>query len=244
MTEQPTTLPATGSFPATPWTMVAESSGDSAEGREALARVCRLYWQPLCEFVRRSGRGAEEPEDVTQGFFQHLLSGTALEKADRTRGRLRSWLLGMMKIYMASQWRRQEAVKRGGGMERVDFAVALDQAAGTGEDALPPDLAYERRWAVTLLEKSLAALAAEQERHGRAEAFAVLGDFLSWNGGGTSYEEVATQLGWSHSAVASAIFRLRKRFRELLRTEVAATVASPDDVEEELRHLRTVFQRT
>ena len=230
-------------FPATPWTQVSNACGDDTLARSSLENICRLYWAPLYAFARRNGMNPEEAEDVTQALFMHLLSDTSLRHADRTKGKLRSYLLGAIKNFIIN-WRRAEnTIKRGGRLERVDFDASEVEAvcADGRQDGLTPDAFFERRWAVALLDHAMRDLENEQLRSGKANTFAVLSEYLMMHGKEADHSIAARKLNMNDGAVRVAVHRLRKRFRELVRFHVAATVGSEDEVDDELRHLLSLY---
>jgi RNA polymerase sigma-70 factor (ECF subfamily) len=232
-----------GQFPATPWTQITQACGEDTIARASLEGICRLYWAPLYAFARRNGMSPEESEDITQAFFMHLLSDLTLQNADRTKGKLRSYLLGALKNFILN-WRRAEnTVKRGGRLERVDFDTReVEAVCATGrQDGLSPDAFFERRWAVTLLDHAMRDLEMEQLRSGKANAFAVLSEYLTMHGKEADHSIAARKLGMSDGSVRVAVHRLRKRFRELVRFHVAATVGSEEEVDDELRHLLSLY---
>ena len=231
-----------GQFPETPWTQVRWSGGEDTRARASLEVLCRLYWVPLYAFARRQSLSPAEAEDVTQSFFMHLLAGDAIANANQEKGRLRSFLLGALKHFI-SNWRRAEAtVKRGGRFLRVEFDTGeVEAVCAQREDGLSPDEFYERRWAVALLDHALKDLELEHARAGKAEQFAVLSEYLLVHGKDAQHAEAAAKLGMTEGAARVAVHRLRKRFRERLREHVAATVGSEAEVDDELRHLLSLY---
>ena len=232
-----------GQFPVTSWTQVTLAQGKDTTAQASLEIFCRLYWAPLYAFARRNGLSSEEAEDITQSFFVHLLEDEKLKKADREKGRLRSYLLGALKNFM-NNWRRAEKTeKRGGRLQRVEFdATEMEAICGSGnQDGLTPDAFFERRWAVTLLDLAMRDLEAEQIRNHKGEAFSVLADYLMLHGKEADHSVAAEKLGMSEGSVRVAVHRLRKRYRELVRLHVAATVSSEAEVDEELRHLLSLY---
>jgi RNA polymerase sigma factor (sigma-70 family) len=231
-------------FATTQWSVVLAAQGQSPGANEALEKLCRTYWWPLYGFVRRNGYTPEEAQDLTQGFFALLLERRDLDVVRREKGRLRSYLLVSLKNFLAKARRRELAVKRGEGQALVplDELLARERADLEPADTLSADRIYERRWALTLLEQVLARLENEYRAAGNAELFDYLKEFLSDEPGRRSQAEVATELGMTENAVKQAFHRLRQRYRQLLRGEIAQTVAVPGDVEDELRHFISVLQ--
>jgi RNA polymerase sigma-70 factor (ECF subfamily) len=226
-------------FATTHWSVVlAVGQGDPARARAALERLCQSYWYPLYAFVRRSGKSPHDAEDLVQSFFTVCLEKEYLAAADRERGRFRSFLLLMLKRFLANEYHKSIAAKRGGARRPVelDALAAEERYALEPVDRLSADKLYERRWALTLLEQALARLQQEQVEARRGELFQQLKVFLT-GGGGPSYAEIATQLGLTEGAVKVAVHRLRQRYRLLLEDELANTVSSPSEVEAERQHL-------
>ena len=230
-------------FCTTHWSVVltAGQTGLPQAG-EALERLCRTYWYPLYVFVRRQGHSPEDAQDLTQDFFSRLLEKNYLEKADRNRGRFRTFLLGSLKNFIVNEWKRAGRLKRGGGLEfrSIDSSDAEGRYADDPATESNPDAAYEQRWAVTLIEHVLAILQKEFNAVGKTRLYEELKGFIWGDKSTASYAEIAGQLRLTEGAVKVAVHRLRQRFRELLRTEVAHTVAHPADIDGELRHLISV----
>ena len=233
--------PARSQFGDTRWSVVlAAQSGDDGDVRAALAELCRAYWYPLYAFVRRSGHSPEEAEDLTQEFFARLLEKDWLAGVDRAKGRFRAFLLAAMKHFLANEWRRTQTQKRGGGT----IAVPLDaeeRYACEPVDAFTPETLYERRWALTVIENVFAALRTEMEKVGKRELFETLKDLLSPDARHISYAEAGARLGLGEDAVKMTIYRLRKRYRDLLRAHIAATVGTSGEIDAEIRDLFRVF---
>jgi RNA polymerase sigma-70 factor (ECF subfamily) len=231
-------------FTTTQWSVVLTAQERSPAADEALEKLCRTYWWPLYGFVRRNGYGPEESQDLTQGFFALLLERRDFDVVRREKGRLRSYLLVSLKNFLAKARRRELTVKRGEGRALVplDELVAREHADLEPADNLTADKIYERRWALTLLEQVLARLETEYRDAGNGKLFDYLKEFLSDEPGRRSQAEAAAELGVTENAVKQAFHRLRRRYRELLRDEIAQTVAVPGDVEEELRHFISVLQ--
>ena len=231
-------------FVSTRWTVVVEagaSSAASAEALSALSQLCQIYWRPLYIFLRKQGYGSEDAQDLTQGFFAHLIESRAYARADPEKGRFRSFLLGVLKHFVADTRDRERAVKRGGGIipEKLD-----DQAIADAEGQIArasrwqADEVYDREWAATLLRQALDRLAQECALAGKPELFGYLKPYLAVTEESTiAYEEMARR---SHRPVAtlrSDVARLRRRYRLILREEVRDTVLDDTDVDEELRYL-------
>jgi len=223
----------------THWSVVLAAGKSEASGpQSALESLCRAYWYPLYAYVRRRGRSVEDAQDLTQEFFARLLAGNWVGDADRAKGRFRTFLLTALERFLANEWRRGHARKRGGGAEWVPLDTTLAESrycADTG-NALTADRLYDRQWARALLERVLQRLEAEQQSLGKGTAFAVLSPLLTAERGAIPYGEIAAKLGLTETAARMAVHRLRRRFREVFRDEIAQTVAGPGEVEEEIRH--------
>jgi RNA polymerase sigma-70 factor (ECF subfamily) len=227
-------------FATTRWSLVlAARRRSTAESRQALAALCAAYWSPLYAYIRRRGFQIDEAQDLTQEFFARMLEKQSLEHVSREKGRFRAFLLASLKNFLANYRRDERALKRrpAGGIMSLDFAAAEERYRLEPLDRLTPEKLYERRWALALLEQTLARLQAEYEVSGKAIVFERLKPYLSAGREANSYAEAAADLDMSEGAVKVAVHRLRRRYRELLRREVAQTVADPDDLEEELRSL-------
>lgn len=227
-------------FVTTRWSVVRSArSMDSPEAARALEQLCGTYWFPLYAHVRRLGHGPDDAADLTQAFFARLLEKDGLSSADRERGQFRSFLLGALKHFLTNEWDRAKAKKRGGHLQ----IVPLDPPAGEERLQLEPatqttpDREFDRRWALALLDTVLALLAQEYSAAGKEGLFTVLKETLGASRSEVSQRELAKALGMSEGAVRVASHRLRRRYRELLREEIAQTVTTPADVEDELRHL-------
>jgi RNA polymerase sigma factor (sigma-70 family) len=227
-------------FATTRWSEVlAAGKGDSRQGHAALAHLCETYWYPLYAFVRRRGLSPEDAQDSTQEFFARLLAGNWVSDADPAKGRFRTFLLTALNRFLANEWDRAHAQKRGGGALSMPLDTELAETryrADTKPEA-PPDHLYDRQWAMTLLDRALSRLEAEHQRLGKTTEFAVLSPALTAERGDISYATLAAQLDLSETATRMAVHRLRKRFRQVFREEIAQTVAKPDEVEAEIRHL-------
>lgn len=219
----------TSSFHATNWTLVLRSRGEGEPAKAALSDLCAAYYEPVVAFLRREGRDDDAARELAHGFFESVLTG-GVGAPEPGRGRFRSYLLGALKHFLSKRRDAARAEKRGGGAEHVEIT---DAAAVSADDAL----AFDRDWALALIARALAALGAEHA--GNPDVFAAL---KPWLDGGTelSQADVARSLGISGTAVKVAIHRLRVRFRELIRQEIAATLDDPADAADELRHLIAV----
>jgi RNA polymerase sigma-70 factor (ECF subfamily) len=219
--------------------VLAAGRSDTTRAHDALAKLCQTYWYPLYAYVRRRGRSPEDAQDLTQEFFARLLAGNWVGDADRTKGRFRTFLLTALNRFLANEWDRARTQKRGGGAVSVplDTEVAESRYCADTKNALAPDRLYDRQWAMTLLDRALTRLEAEHQRSGKAAQFAVLSPALTAERGDIPYATIATQLSLGETAARMAVHRLRKRFREVFREEIAQTVADPDTIEQEIRHL-------
>ena len=225
--------PDNSAFSPTRWTLVVQAQGRTPEARAALSDLCAAYYSPVQEFIRQWLRGADKADDLTQEFFAQLLARGGVDGADRERGKFRSFLLGAVKHFLSHAREREQSLKRGGGREIHPLDAASDAVP---DPALPPDAAFDRHWALTLLSRALNSLEDQFTADGKAETFKVLKPWLSGDAD-TPQSTAATALGLSDTAVKVAIHRLRQRFRQQLRTELATTLDSAEMVEEEMGHL-------
>lgn len=231
---------ASPQFFTTRWSQVLLAvESDSPDSSEALEALCRAYWFPLYAFARRQGRGAHDAQDLTQEFFARLLEKDWLRLADRKMGRFRTFLLVIFKRFLANEWDKERALKRGGGQAPVplDTTIAESRLAADPGASLSADRDYERRWARALLDQSIADLRAEFEKKGQADQFEALKGYLTADRGDIPYENVAVVLNQSTAGARSAVHRLRKRFRELFRQQITNTVSDPGDVDDEVRQV-------
>jgi len=206
--------------------------------RRAMGELVQTYWFPLYAYLRRRGSAPAQAEDLVQGFFARLLEKDALAMVDRERGKFRSFLLASLQNFLANEWDKSRAAKRGGGAEIValDALEAEARYAAEPVDSMTPERVFERRWALAVLDQVLARLREDYAQRDQAEIFAALEHVLT-AGDGESYGEIGRRLGMTESAVKVAAHRLRRRYRELLREEIAQTVSQPDLVEEEIKQL-------
>jgi DNA-directed RNA polymerase specialized sigma24 family protein len=211
----------------------------SPDSTAALESLCRTYWYPVYAFVRRRGFTPHDAQDLTQEFFSRLLRRNTFADADSGKGRFRSFLLGALKHFLADEWDKARAEKRGGRCETFSLDALEPEARYALEPAtdLSPEGIFDRRWAATLLEQALGRLREEFTTAGKARQFDLLKPFLPSDAGPGGYDSITVQLETSANTIAVAVHRLRQRYRELVRAEIAHTVAGPDGIEEELRGL-------
>jgi RNA polymerase sigma-70 factor (ECF subfamily) len=233
-------------FVTTHWSVVLTARrSDTTRAQAALARLCQAYWYPLYAYVRRRGYAAHDAQDLTQEFFARLLEQNWLAQADRERGRFRTFLLAALSHFLANEWDKARAQKRGGAVQFVPLQLDSAETRYGQEPADPvtPEQCFERRWAVALLEEVLNRLREEHLAAGTAEMFDVLKPCLVGDRQAQPYAALATQLGMTEGAVKVAVHRLRQRYRQLLREEIANTVATPEEVTDEMHHLFAVLAR-
>ena len=226
-------------FTTTHWSVVLEAQGESPAAQDALESLCRVYWRPIYSFVRREGVRPEEAKDFTQGFFALILRRKDFQSVRQEKGRLRSFLLASLKHFMANERRDAAAIKRGGGQTLIplDGIASDDSDEFYRSDMLSADLLYDRRWAFTVLDRVFARLREESQRSPNAPLLERLNTLLSDEPERPSQAEIGREFGMTENAVKQAFHRLRQRYRQLLREEVAQTVATPAEIEDELRHL-------
>ncbi|MBI3417635.1 MAG: sigma-70 family RNA polymerase sigma factor [Verrucomicrobia bacterium] len=247
MTTQPTTAPADGNFATTRWTQVLRARGETVEAQKALSELCEAYWTPVFRFLRREGRDEDTARELTQEFFARLIARHGLATVQQGRGRFRSFLLGAVKHFLADMRDHERRLKRGGG------ATPEPLASGNGTEtelqisdpsAAVPDTFFDRQWAFTVMERGLVAVEREFESEGKRDQFAVLKPWLVGETEALPQAEAARRLDLTEGAVKVAIHRLRKRFRELIRAEIAQTIDDPVRLDEELRYLVEVLSAT
>ncbi len=231
-------------FTTTHWSVVLEAQGESPAAQEALEKLCRTYWRPIFAFLRRQGRPPIEAEDITQGFFAQLLERGSLNSVRKEKGRLRSFLLGGLRLFLADEHRRAMAIKRGSGLRPIPLEElrADEWSEMEPADRMTADMIYERRWALTVLERVLSRLKDEYGSAGNAALFDALKQLLPDEPGSPSQAEIAARLGMTENAVRQAFYRFRQRYQGLLREEIGNTVATPGDIEDELRHLIAMLE--
>ena len=231
-------------FVTTRWSVVLAAQDKSApDSAAALETLCRAYWYPLYAYVRGAGRSPHDAQDLTQEFFARLLAQDWLRVVAPEKGRFRTFLLVAMKRFLANEWHRDMAQKRGAGRQALSLDTAEAEHRFAAEPPLAPDQLYERRWAMTLLDESLARLEQEFTRVGKTEEFNCLKEWLTAERGGIPYKQIAEALGATEGAARVAVHRLRKQFRASFCQTIAQTVAAEEDVEAEMRHLVSVLSR-
>lgn len=233
-------------FATTHWSVVAASALDNDAAQAALTQLCQDYWPPLYSFVRRRGYTPEDAQDMVQGFFAYLLETKTHARAERARGKFRSFLLAALKHYLADTWDRERAHKRGGGYQVVllDEEIGAIEAMQANESALTrldEEQSYNRHWATSLVSHALERLRKESSVGAKERMFDRLKPFLAGGVGLPAHEEVAAQLGMPVETLRSQLARFRARYRLFLREEVARTISPVDDVDEELSHLRNIL---
>ncbi len=230
----------TSRFAATDWSLVLAAGGtDTEEARPAMSRLLETYWYPLYAFVRRAGRDPNDASDLTQEFLTRLLEGNSLSLADPTKGKFRTFLLTSLERFLVDQHRRENREKRGGG--RTKFSLSMLDAEERYQleplDTLTPERIYERRWAMTLLDRALNRLEQESTTAGRGPLFAALKPLLAGEPVQGSYAEIAREIAMTEGSLKTAAHRLRRRYAALVRAEIAETLSDPNDIEEEVQHL-------
>jgi RNA polymerase sigma factor (sigma-70 family) len=226
-------------FATTHWSVVLEARSESPAAQEALEDLCRTYWRPIYGFVRREGAKPEEAKDITQGFFALILERKDFSSVRQEKGRLRSFLLASLKHFMANERRDAATIKRGGGRTLIPLHGTADDDSGEFDrsDMLSADLLYDRKWAFTVLDRVFARLREESQGLANTPLLERLNTWLSDEPDRPSQAEIAREFGMTENAVKQAFHRLRRRYRQILREEVAHTVATPAEIEDELRHL-------
>jgi RNA polymerase sigma-70 factor (ECF subfamily) len=231
-------------FVTTHWSLVLRAGQADADSvSEALKELCQTYWYPLYCFIRRQGRPPHEAEDLTQGFFARLLEKNFVAEARQERGKFRSFLLLALKRFLANEWDREHAQKRGGFQTAVEIDQAMAEARLDAElkQELAPEILFDRQWALRLLECTMTQLREEYIATGRAKLFEHLSASLTREDSAGSYAEIALELRLTEPSVKQAAYRLRARYREILRDEIGKTVSSPQEIDEELRFLFACF---
>ena len=238
--------PGPRGFATTHWSLVVAARSDEASqtrARKALEELCRAYWYPLYTFVRNRGHSSSDAQDLTQSFFARIIETSGFASADPERGRFRSYLLGAMKHFLANEWHRAQAQKRGGGVTFLELD-ALDpetRYALKPAETTDPQAGFDREWAQESIARAMEKLRADSETSGKGELFQALKGSLT--GDEPARSETAARLGITEGAVKIAVHRLRRRYRELLRAEIAETVTDPSDIDDEMRYLVAALRR-
>ena len=232
-------------FATTHWSVVlAAGRNDTPRAQASLEKLCQTYWLPLFAYVRRRGYCETDAQDLTQEFFARLLAGDWLGRADQQRGRFRSFLLTSISHFLANEWDKSRTLKRGGGkVISLPFGSADTECRWEPADTVTPEQSFEWRWALTLLGQVMNRLAAEYNEQGKGEVFAALKPCLLGDREAQPYAALAATLDMTEGSVKVAVHRLRQRYRQLLRQEIANTVTTAEEVEEEMRHLFAVLAR-
>lgn len=230
-------------FQTTNWSLVVSAAGESLESLQALEELCSAYWPPLYSYARRMGYVEADAKDLTQAFFLRLLDKGLLERADSRRGRFRTFLLTSLRRFMVNEWKYRRATKRGGKREIVNLGFQ-EGLFNFGEPAheMTPERVYDRNWALTVLQRAYSELESEMREVGNASLFEMLAPCLAREPDSPSYQELAAQLDSTADALKMRASRLRKRLGEIIRAEIRKTVASDDDVEDEIRTLLCSLQ--
>ncbi len=232
-------------FATTKWSIVLAAAGnETSDSRDALENLCQTYWFPLYAFVRKQGRDANESADMTQAFFASLLERNDLKNVRPDKGKFRSFLLASMKHFLINQFDRQQAVKRGGSkiIVSIDATAAENRYRLEPFHELTPETIFEKQWALAILDRVKALLADEYASRGSGKRFSKLQIFLAGKTDESSIVRAAEELGMTEVAVKVAVHRMRSRFRDLLRAEIAGTVDAPEEVDAEIRHLFDVLK--
>ncbi len=238
--------PGPKEFATTRWSLVVAAKPDEASrthAREAFEELCRAYWYPLYAFVRNRGHSSDDAQDLTQSFFARMIETGGFASADPERGRFRSYLLGAMKHFLANEWHRAQAQKRGGGVRFLELDALEPEARFALEPAqsADPDASFDRQWARESIARAMEKLRADWQASGKGELFEALKGSLT--GEEPARSETAARLAMTEGAVKVAVHRLRRRYRELLRAEIAETVTDPSDIDDEMRHLVDALRR-
>jgi RNA polymerase sigma factor (sigma-70 family) len=244
MSESDSTQAAHSQFTTTQWSIVLAAGATAVPAaQEALERLCSTYWYPLYVFIRRLGRSPADAQDLTQGFFVYVLERQLVARADPHAGRFRSFLIGSLKHYLAHEHERASALKRGGRREIVSFDAVDPEERYRVEplETATPEAIFDQRWALQQIENSLKHLRTQYASAGRGTLFDLLKDYVWGDKNALPLAEIAERLELTEEAIKKAVQRLRQRFRDSLRAEIAQTVATPDQIDEELRHLRAAL---
>ena len=239
-------IPASAQFCTTHWSVVLEAgASQDSRAQTALEELCRTYWHPIYCFVRRRGQSPEDAQDLTQEFFKRLIDRRAFSRVDRDKGRFRSFLLACLNHFLAKEWRNRNTLKRGAGQifVPIDMATAEEGYSGGQSRNQTPEQLYDQRWALGVMERAMQRLRREFSESGKEGLFEELKGFLSVATDDGAYDLAAARLHMTRIAVATSVHRLRRSYRERVREEVAQTVTTPLELEEEMRYLLEVLRR-
>lgn len=225
-----------GVFATTDWSIVLDAGTDGSRKRLALEQLCRTYWQPVYIFIRRLGHDREPARDLTQAFFAHLLANDFFATADPERGRFRGYLRQSCRLFLGNEWQKRTAEKRGGGQSAIPWENLTPADEGQFASPADPSTEFDRQWALALLRHALEQLEQEQTQAGEHRTFELLRPYLTVRPEPGDYERLATQLGVARGTMPVLVHRLGRRYQELIRAQVAATVANRAEVDDELRH--------
>jgi DNA-directed RNA polymerase specialized sigma24 family protein len=231
-------------FHTTAWSLVLAAAGNpTTDARHALALLCQTYWNPVYAFIRRCGYTPDQAQDLTQGFFALLLEKDFLRAVDQRRGRFRSFLLTAVKHFLANEWDRAHAIKRGGGHipVSIDVLEAESWYGPAAVEAATPERLFERRWALSVLENVMTRLRVDYTAMGKGEQFHRLEGLLTKDAAEARCEALALEMGVSAGALRMSLHRLRRKYRHILREEIAETVSTPTEIDEEIRFLMSVL---
>lgn len=238
--DQPDSDHSPSRFTATRWSVVlAAGQSTGLEREKALQQLAQSYWFPLYSYIRRKGHPADEAEDLTQGFFSHLLEKQTLAKADQDKGRFRAFLLTVLKHYISDEWKKSHTLKRGG--QRKFVQMDAQQAEGfyslAPVDPITPEKLFDRNWAMALLTLVMTRLGEHYAQKGQTDLFIAIKGSIDGSAGDLSYADIGAKLNMTEAAVKTAAHRLRKQYRDILREEIAQTVSSEDEIDDEIRFL-------
>lgn len=235
-----------GGYATTRWSLILAaaklpdpSEKDKEDGFEALSYLCQTYWLPLFAFAKRRTSSIEEAQDLTQSFFQKLLEKNYLANADPNRGRFRAFLITAFKHFLSNEWDKAHTIKRGGNVKTLslDFQKGDSQLSMEPASSLTPEQIFERQWVMTLLRNTLARLSDEYDEKGKGEFFERLKDFIVGESADTNYSELASEFNSTEAAIKMTVYRMRDRYRKILRSEISETVADPSEIDDEIRYL-------
>ena len=235
------------SFASTHWSVVARSAlTDVPEATDALALLCEMYWPPIYSFIRRRGYPPSDAQDLTQSFFAFFLRTKAYARTDRLHGKFRSFLLASVKNFLADNWDRDQAIRRGGGYQFIPLDPETAEAfydAPSASDSKAERL-FELRWAKSVTASALNSLRGELQAEGKAELFEHLKSFLTGGNILPSYDDASARTGLPRATVKTHVHRLRQRYREIVRREIGRTVSAPHEIDDELHYLCRVLMQT